>query len=187
MKFINELNQKHKAIKLTKIEFLDVLVYKDINDKLQTTLYKKPTDRESYLHANSEHLRSLKGSIPYSQALHVKRICSKNSEFEVHINITKDQFVKRGYEKTLIENQTKKVAKLDRSVLLVELNKSKNASCLPLAVTFNRKASKHNKHTSTTLAWHLLKIDSTLEETFQQALILAFCRNRNLNDIIGCN
>ena len=50
-KFINKLNQKHKTIKFdfkyskTKIEFLDVLVYKDINNKLQATLYKKPNDR----------------------------------------------------------------------------------------------------------------------------------------------
>ena len=133
MKFINELNQKHKTIKLdfkyskTKIELLDVLVYKDINNKLQTTLYKKPTDRQSYLHANLEHPRSLKESVPYTQALRVKRICSTNSEFEAHINTIKDQFVKRGYEKTLIENHIEKVAKLDRSVLLAEQNKSKKA------------------------------------------------------------
>ena len=66
LKFINEFNQKHKTIKFdfkyskTKIEFLDVLVYKDINNKLQRTLYKKLTDRQRYLHANSEHPRSLK-------------------------------------------------------------------------------------------------------------------------------
>ena len=69
LKFINELNQKHKTIKFdfkyskTKTEFLDVLVYKDINNKLQITLCKKPTDRQSYLHANSEYPRSLKESI----------------------------------------------------------------------------------------------------------------------------
>ena len=40
LKFINELNQKHKTIKFdfnyskTKVEFLDVLVYEDINNKL---------------------------------------------------------------------------------------------------------------------------------------------------------
>ena len=45
-KFINELKQKHKIINFdfncskTKIEFLNVLVYKDINNKHQTTLYK---------------------------------------------------------------------------------------------------------------------------------------------------
>ena len=71
LKSINELNQKHKTIKFdskyskTKTEILDVLMYENIN-KLQTTLYKGPTDRQSYLHANSEHPRSLKESIPYS-------------------------------------------------------------------------------------------------------------------------
>ena len=69
LRFINELNQKHKTIKFdfkyskTKIEFLDVLVYKDINNKLQTTLYKKPTDCQSYLNANSEHPKSLKHTL----------------------------------------------------------------------------------------------------------------------------
>ena len=159
LKFINELNQKHERVKFdfkyskTKIEFLDVPVYKDINNKLQTTLYKKPTDRQSYLHANSEHLRSLKESIPYSQALRTKRICSTNSEFEAHINTIEDQFVKRGYKKTLIENQLEKVAKLDRSVLLAEQNKSKKASCLLLSVTYNRTLPNiKKKHTSTSLA-----------------------------------
>ena len=100
-------------------------MYKHINNKLQTTLYKKPTRRESDLNANSEHPRSLKESIPYSQALRVKRICPINSEFEAHIHAIQDQFVKRGYENTLIENQIKKVAKLDRSVLFAEQNKLK--------------------------------------------------------------
>ena len=70
LKFISKLNQKHKIIKFYfkyhKIEFLNALLYKDINNKLQTTLYKKPTDRQSYLHANSKHPRSLKGNIAYS-------------------------------------------------------------------------------------------------------------------------
>ena len=47
LKFINQLNQKHKSIKFdfkpskTKTEFLDVLVCKDVSNKLQATLYKK--------------------------------------------------------------------------------------------------------------------------------------------------
>ena len=47
----NELNQKHKTIKFdfkhskTEIEFVDVLVYEEISNKLQTSLYKNPTDR----------------------------------------------------------------------------------------------------------------------------------------------
>ena len=33
------------------IEFLDTLVYIDRKNRLQTTLYKKPTDCQNYLHA----------------------------------------------------------------------------------------------------------------------------------------
>ena len=53
-----------------------------------------------------------------------------------HINTIKDQFTKRGYKGTLIENQIEKVAKLDRSVLLAKQNKSKKTSCL--IVTYYR-------------------------------------------------
>ena len=59
-----------------KIEFLDTLVYKGHSNRLQATLYKKPTDRQTYLHAKSAHPLPLKESIPYSQALRIKRVCS---------------------------------------------------------------------------------------------------------------
>ena len=76
--FISDLNKKHPSIKFefkysqTKIEFLDVLVYKDHNNMLQTTIYRKKMDRQNYLDAQSEHLKLLKDSIPYSQALQIK-------------------------------------------------------------------------------------------------------------------
>ena len=80
--FMNDLNKKHRSIKFefkysqTQIKFLDVLVYKDHNSMLQTTIYRKQTDRQNYLDARSEHSKLLKDSIPYSQALQIKRICS---------------------------------------------------------------------------------------------------------------
>ena len=48
--FMSDLNKKHPSIKFefkysqTKIEFLNVLVYKDHNNMLQTTIYRKQTD-----------------------------------------------------------------------------------------------------------------------------------------------
>ena len=78
--FFNKINKKHPSIKfdhkysISDFEFIDVLVYKDEKRRLQTTLYKEKTSRQSYLHATSDHLASLKNSIPYSQILRVKRI-----------------------------------------------------------------------------------------------------------------
>ena len=87
--FINEINKKHHSIKFDfkfskeKIEFLDTLVYKDHNNRLQTALHKKPTDCQNYLHVKSAHLLSLKKSIPYSQTLRLKvfvqRLLNTNS------------------------------------------------------------------------------------------------------------
>ena len=62
---INELNQKHRTIKLEckislqKILFLDTTAYKDKENNLQTILYQKPNDQQSYLHAKSEHPSAL--------------------------------------------------------------------------------------------------------------------------------
>ena len=59
--FMSDLNNKHPSIKVefkysqAKIEFPDVLVYKDHNNMLQTTIYRRQTDRQNYLDARSEH------------------------------------------------------------------------------------------------------------------------------------
>ena len=75
---MSDLNKKHPSIKFEfehlqiKIEVLDVIVYKDQNNILQTTIYRKESDRENYLDAQLEYPKLLKGSIPYSHALWIK-------------------------------------------------------------------------------------------------------------------
>ena len=99
--FINETNKKHDSITFgfkfskEKIEFLDTLVYKDHNNRLQTTLYKKPTYRQTYLHAKSAHPLSLKKSIPYSQSLRIIRVCSTFDEYKKHSNDLVKRFVEK--------------------------------------------------------------------------------------------
>ena len=73
--FMSNLNKKHPSIKFkfkysqTKIEFLYVLVYKGHNNRLQTTIYRKEMDRQSYPDARSERPKLLKNRMPYSHAL----------------------------------------------------------------------------------------------------------------------
>ena len=86
-KFIKELDLKHPSIKsdykisAKEVDFLNTTVHIDKNNRLQTKLYKKPTDRQNYLHRKYEHPESLKKNIPYSQALRIKWVCS-NEEFK---------------------------------------------------------------------------------------------------------
>ena len=38
-------------INVTEINFLDTTVYKDADGKMRTKLYRKPTDRQNFLHS----------------------------------------------------------------------------------------------------------------------------------------
>ena len=54
LKFINELNQKHKTTKFdfkyskTKIKFVDILVYKHVINKLHNTIKSQPIAKAIY-------------------------------------------------------------------------------------------------------------------------------------------
>ena len=63
----------------TEIIFLDTTVFK-VDNKLQTKVYIKPTDRQSYLHSKSEHPNSTKQTIAYSQTLRFNKICYNRSD-----------------------------------------------------------------------------------------------------------
>ena len=185
IEFLNELNTKHTSIKFEfkysrqQIEFLDTLVYID-NNKLQTTLYKKPTDRQNYLHSESEHPYSLKKSIAYSQALRIKRICSTQNEFEKHSSNLLQQLKKNYTLKEQIEK-----ARVQERTLLLNKNPEEVKQSIPISITYNRTLPKVklivDKH------WHVLQVNPELKERFQSSPIIAFRKNKNLKQIIGNN
>ena len=83
--FFNKINKNHPSIKfdpkysISDFEFIDVLVRKDEQKRLQTTVFKKKTNRQSYLHATSDHLATFKKSIPCSQILRFKRFIQQTA------------------------------------------------------------------------------------------------------------
>ena len=84
--FINYLNNAHDTIKFTykwskhEIDFLDVKVLNE-SGVLETDVFIKPTDSHQYLHYSSCHPGACKRSIPYAQAMRLRRICSKSFFF----------------------------------------------------------------------------------------------------------
>ena len=60
---------------------------------------EKKTDRQTFHSIKSKHPKSLKTSIPYSQSLIIKRICSKTTDFEYHLQELKERLVNQGYNK----------------------------------------------------------------------------------------
>ena len=86
--FLEIVSHKHSSIKFdykyikSKVELLDTFISKDEIKTLQTTISRKSTARQSYLRATSRHPAFFKNSIPYSQMLRIKRICSTITEFK---------------------------------------------------------------------------------------------------------
>ena len=137
MTFIKDLNEKQKNIKFDfqvsprKIAFFDAMLNKYENNKIQTTLYHKPTDQQAFLHAKSEHPKSLKKSIPYSQALRLKTICSTSTAFDKNCAIIKQKFLDRQYKEEVLYEQIKKVDRIERKELFTckEKNNDNKHGC----------------------------------------------------------
>ena len=53
--------------------------------------------------------------IPYSQALRIKRICSKTSEAIKQLKDLKDAFIKRGYQSKILHHHFEKSTGVDRN------------------------------------------------------------------------
>ena len=68
------------------VVFLDTLVHLE-NNQLYTELYSKPTSAHQYLHRTSFHHFSLIKSLPKSQFIRIRRICSKLSDYKYHANV----------------------------------------------------------------------------------------------------
>ena len=121
--FINHLNSCSDHIKFTSeksttsIAFLDTLILLQDNH-LETDLYSKPTDSHNYLMYDSAHPQRCYDSIPYSQFLRIRRICSQIEAFDRHIICYTVFFLKRNYPIALLEKAAERARSLDRHALL---------------------------------------------------------------------
>ena len=186
--FINHLNSFHSTIKFTsdfshqQANFLDVTVMKGTN-RITTTLYTKPTDTHQYLHSSSCHPRHCKTSIPYSQALRLRRICSDDSDFSSQARLLKNHLVTRGHSSRTVQLAINRVRSLSRSDVLKQKTEHRHATNrVPLVTTFHPslpplRTILHSNH-------HILHTSDRLLQAVPDTPIVAFRRPRNLKDLI---
>ena len=118
-----------------------------------TTIYGKSSDCRNSLHYKSAHPKALKDSIPYSQGLRTKPICSKTWEVIKHLKDLKDAFIKRGYQSNILNNHFERAMSVDRKILLENKEKPSTQGNLPLVLTFNKLLL--NKRYRSTLAYSI--------------------------------
>ena len=155
-----------------------LLPNKGENNNIQTTFYHKPTDQQAFLHAKSEHPRSLKRSIPYSQALKLKTVCSKSTEFDKNCAIIKQKFLDRQYKEEVLDEKIKKVDRIERKELFTCKEKDNNKNRIPLSITYNRTLPNISKIVNR--SWNILQINTEFCRVFKDTPIIAFKSSKNL-------
>jgi hypothetical protein len=185
--FVDFINSCVDSIKFTAeyskfaVNFLDMKV-KLQDNMIITDLYTKPTDSHSYLLYDSAHPQRCKDSIPYSQFLRVKRICSLESDFKEHILKFTSFFMCRGYPMKLLQEAATRVMSLDRNELLKETENEKdnnNNTNVFLITTYN--PNYHQLKEVVFSNWEMLGKSQTTDFMYQRKLMCGYRKPKNLS------
>ena len=163
------------------LNFLDTTIIKDASGRISTDVYQKPTDTHPHLHWTSAHPPHLKHSIPYIQALRLRRICSSTDILEQRIMEYFNYFVACGYKRYKVLTEMRKVMSLTQEESL-RARERETISRIPLVTTYNSHtmfiAGVANRH------WHFLQSKERLAHIFRERPLIAYRRPKSLRDTL---
>lgn len=185
-KFIQEFNNFHPSIRVTStisedcINFLDISILN--GDTLSTTVFYKETDSHNYLNFRSFHPDHCKRSIPYSQFLRLRRLCSDEEDFARKTEEMKGFFRLCGYPANIIANNLRKCETVTREQSLTHTKKTESSK-IPLVLMYdstNMKVSSiiHKNYQ------RILSADPDLGSIFTDNLITAFSNHSNIKKAV---
>jgi hypothetical protein len=143
-------------------------------------VFYKPTDSHNYLLFFSSHT---KRSIPFSQFLRLRRICSKDEHFQAKSLEMRHFFVQRGYPTSLLDTAFSKASQIPRSGTLTDhvCNVTGN-NIIPLVLNyhpFNFKVRDViNKN------FHILKNDPETSFIFSDNPLVSFRHSKNIRETL---
>ena len=167
------------------MNFLDVKVHLNPQGVLSTGLYTKPTDAHNYLSYTSSHPPKCKDSIPYSQFLRLRRICSLNEDFTNEAREMAGHFHRTGYPKKSLQEAFDKDYRLERQSLLQYTTKTESdieEKRLNLITTFHPSGSVLDKIMSKN--WDILDRSSSTRPLLEYRLIKGYRRPKNVRDLL---
>ena len=184
--FISHANNAHPTIKFTyeisdsKMSFLDTT--STISDGIiSTDLFCKPTDKHQYLSPSSCHPKHCTRSIPYSQALRIRRICSSDDTAAKRLGELRQHLTARGYKKSDIDKGFERASRPSRETLLQYKKKKRNRR-IPLVLTY--QPSLGGLSQLVRCHWEEVKKHPKLSRIFPEPPICAFRRPKSLRDIL---
>ena len=140
---------------------------------------------DQYLQRNLFHQPGLLKSIPKSQFIPIRRICTHLSDHWLHTSRFLDHFSARGFNRVKLQQQARSVASLDRGNLL----------CPPIDTPTNKQDRIpfvlfwHSKFNGIGNVSHdnyhkMITEHPVLKKVFPQPPLLSYRKNRNLRNIL---
>lgn len=183
--FTMHLNEMSPDLKFTaesdskRVHFLDMWITLE-DGRLTTTLYRKETDRNSFLLASSSHPTALKNGLPKSQFYRLRRICHSTEEYEENALDMKQRFLSRGYPMKTVEEAYNMALSTPRSHLLEKSVKKEKKFSVSCITTFTPKS--HIIKNTIMKYWHLLCDDPSLQGKFEDPPLFVSRRGPNLRN-----
>ena len=144
-------------------------------------MHYKPTDSHSFLLYSSSHPSHVKNSIPYSQLLGLRRLCSEDSDFSLKSEKKCHFFDKRSYHASVVQAGHHRAQQIDwQSALQTSQKESNNR--IPFTLTFH----PHN-HTVKSIIlknFKLLQNDPDTGRIFSQPPLISFKRDKNIGNFL---
>ena len=97
----------------------------------------KPTDTHQYLSPNSCHPKHCTTSIPYSQALRLRRICLRREDFVKRLNELRDHLLAHGYDTNSVDHQIQREALIPHPQALQTRPWQQQPRRVPLVTTYH--------------------------------------------------
>ncbi|MCP3931976.1 MAG: hypothetical protein GY705_23125, partial [Bacteroidetes bacterium] len=172
--FTDWLNQLHPTIKFTieknphGIAFLDTFLTIE-NDQIRVRPHIKPTDTKQYVHPKSCHPHHIFTSIPYSQSLRLKRICSNHDDLLLELNNMYGHFKNRGYEHDIICNG------INRALAHTDLERAPKKVPTTMIITHHPRNPPFSKI--------IHEVWNKYDIKYMDKPIICFKRPKNLRDI----
>ena len=141
--YIAFVSNFHPALQFTHTITETELPFLDINlrisgDRIRTSIHYKATDTHSYLHYDSSDPRHCKESLPYSQLLRLRRICSDQADFLNKAQEMASFFERRGYSAQTLQHHLENMKHLSQSDALTKSNSTEEKmSRIPLILTYH--------------------------------------------------
>ena len=172
-----------ESISCEQVPFLDILVI--LRDgRLHTDLYTKPTNKFQYLNFKSCHPFHQKSNLPYALALRIRRICSNISDYRQHCTTLTQHLRLRGYKLGMIKDGIRKATARSRDELLQpkEDQEGTHDGRVIFSTTYNPIVPDLKEKLKEFQP--VLQTSERCKKVFTNPPLLAYRRNRNLNDML---